>query len=242
MSGPITVGMKIVVVTALVLLMGAAGLLLDNYHHRELALWVLGCTFVAAVVVAIFSVYTIIRRLHLIFNVYKALRAVTPHGTRIKLYQVPANRFNEEHLHVLSYVVDGCVANLPEGQFTIDRNRMRFNEKTHPQWAWDTKSIAAGKGWIPQYGTHLVGDFEKFDIRCSESDFDKAVAKGLVLPDHDDWDCLIDLQLAGFVNILSLQDLKVTITPMASKFLKTFYPYYQNGGNLREFKVKMPYI
>lgn len=106
---------------------------------------------------------------------------------------ITSDRWNKDHWSLLGYLetlaVDG-----KEGVGTIDHSRVRCNEKRHP-----LLSAGGGVGWKQSYGTRLKGFFQ-FDKRA---DPDASAAAGLQLLEHDDWDCLDDLEAAGFVEILS---------------------------------------
>jgi hypothetical protein len=112
--------------------------------------------------------------------------------------------FGKDHWSMLAYVETCCVDG-DNGHGRLHLSRVRCNPRRHPLMA----SAAVGDvRWKLSYSTRLRGFFE-FDGR---SDPEKAIAAGLMLADHDDWDCLEDLQSAGYVEIVSMANGAVRMT------------------------------
>lgn len=140
----------------------------------------------------------------------------------------PPSRFGKDHWSLLAYVETCCVDG-QNGIGTLDKRRMRCNEHTHPL----LKGGYAPTGWKPSYGTRLAGFFEFAD----RADTEKAVAAGLQMLGHDDWDCLDDLQAAGYVDILTLANGAVRVLPLGIRVAAMLREHKANGGMFAGFHL-----
>jgi len=95
---------------------------------------------------------------------------------------VPTEKFGKDHWSTLAYV--GC--RVVDNNGTLDREHMRCNADRHPGLANSANRICT---WDPEHGTRLGGYFDAKD------------KTKLLLSDHDDWDCLDDLEAAGLIRI-----------------------------------------
>ena len=78
-------------------------------------------------------------------------------------------------------------------------------------------------GWQPEYGTRLFGYWNK----------DNSL---LQLSNHDDYDCLDDLEMAGLIENIGTGLCPVcTITKKGAKMLSQLLLYKQNGGHCSNF-------
>jgi hypothetical protein len=136
---------------------------------------------------------------------------------------IPMDRWSKDHWSLLLYIEDLCV-NGKDGVGTIRRNRMRANEVTHPL-------LAHGLTWKPSNGTRLKGYFQL------ENRYDTAVAEaqGVQVLAHDDWDCLDDLDEAGLVEILSLANGYVRMTPAGLDLTAELRAHAAGGGQCATF-------
>jgi hypothetical protein len=114
----------------------------------------------------------------------------------------PVERFGKDHWSVLAYAETCCVDG-KKGLGTVIHARMRCNSNKRPL-------RGSGAAWRASYSTRLKGFFE-YDMR---GDTGMAVAAGFQLMDHDDWDCLDDLEAAGFVEVISMVNGVVRMTPL----------------------------
>lgn len=73
-------------------------------------------------------------------------------------------------------------------------------------------------------------------------DTTKAVAAGLQILGHDDWDCLDDLRSAGYVDILSLANSCVRMTPQGIKVAAMLREHKATGGMFAGFRLAAPSI
>lgn len=116
----------------------------------------------------------------------------------------PVEKFGKDHWSMLAYV-EACCVDGAKGRGQLHFSRVRCNPDRHPLLA---SSASVGGRWQLRYSTRLRGFFE-FEER---GDPEKAIAAGLMLRDHDDWDCLDDLEAAGYVEIQSLANGLVKMT------------------------------
>lgn len=143
------------------------------------------------------------------------------------------SRFGKDHWSLLAYVETCCVDGR-DGIGTLDRRRLRCNENNHPLY----KGTYSPTGWQPSYSTRLAGFFDFAD----RSDTTKAVAAGLQILGHDDWDCLDDLRSAGYVDILSLANSCVRMTPQGIKVAAMLRKHKATGGMFAGFRLPDPSI
>ncbi len=93
-------------------------------------------------------------------------------------------------------------------QQTLDRRRLRINPKRHPLLAhisWDNR------------------------------DYPTMLGRGATLGNHDDWDCIEDLEEAGLVNILSAVNTAVTMTELGTEIAHALRRHKLAGHNFAEF-------
>jgi hypothetical protein len=58
---------------------------------------------------------------------------------------------------------------------------------------------------------------------------------GSVLPEHDDWDCLIDLTKAGYIEIIDIDDATVKMTPTGLDVVQRLRIYRTGTGRYTGF-------
>lgn len=124
--------------------------------------------------------------------------------------KIAVNDFGKDHWSLLAYIETCCVDS--NGKF--DLRRIRVNPKTHPQHAVD---ILSDRKWSSNYGTILNG--------------------GRVLPDHDDIDCLEDLERLGFIYIKSLVSEVAVLSPMGIIVSNQIRNHKASGGKYSDFKI-----
>lgn len=128
---------------------------------------------------------------------------------------IPVEKWGRDHWSLLAYVESVCV-----DRQTLDHRRMRCNQNTHPLL------YRMPPGLYPKgpfkYGTRLRGYFE-----------DNAKQ----LADHDDWDCLDDLEAEGLVEIISMINGIVTMTDKGLKLSHTLREHKAKGGNFAGFSM-----
>lgn len=110
------------------------------------------------------------------------------------------DQFGRNHWLLLQYVE--CL-----GGREIDPRKMRCNPNTHPQF------VDGHLPWAPQYGTRLRDP--------SKGGFASEL-------NHDDWDCLSDLVVAGFVE--PVLGMMVTLTRTGHDVLEQIRQWRRDGG------------
>jgi len=133
----------------------------------------------------------------------------------------PASKFGKDHWSMLAYIETLCVEG-KDGIGKLDKSRVRCNENTHPMH--NVNLGGSGAAWKPNFSTRLFGFFDFQD----RADTNKAVASGFQLLDHDDWDCMNDIEAAGYIEILSEANGLVRMTKEGCRV----------NGLLREHKTK----
>lgn len=130
---------------------------------------------------------------------------------------VPVSRFGKDHWSLLAYVETRCVDSATNtGQ--LDPKRMRCNPKRHPMMA---VSIFSERRWEPRYGSRL-----------------RVTRTGTIpqLKTHDDLDCLDDLEAAGLVEVLSLINSIVRMTPDGLTVAHALRKHKADGGLFTTFR------
>lgn len=148
---------------------------------------------------------------------------------------VSMNQWGKDHWSLLAYVESVCVESPRQVEMNgkkisvgnLGHNRMRTNATTHPLLS------GTGLAWKTTWGTRLKGFFELE----GREDPTVAEAAGLQLTTHDDWDCLDDLGIAGLVDILSLANGWVTITPEGLALAARLREHKANGGVFATFEA-----
>jgi len=142
----------------------------------------------------------------------------------------PVTQYGKDHWSMLAYAEAVCVDG-QKGVGTLLRDRMRCNPARHPLLAGAYASVGS---WKPQYGTRLRAFFE-FNLR---NDPVQAVAAGVQLDGHDDWDCLEDLEAAGYVEVLSLSQGTVRMTARGNQVAALLRAHKANGGMFANFVLE----
>ena len=132
--------------------------------------------------------------------------------------RVAVDQFGKEHWSLLDYV-QSCCKNGTKGLGTLDLRKLRTNENTHPLLAVN------GTRWQPTWGTRLQGYFKEND-------------PALRLDNHDDWDCLDDLEAAGFVEVLTMVNGGVKMTSAGNEVAGRLSTFKANGGYYANFDPK----
>lgn len=133
--------------------------------------------------------------------------------------RVPLERFGKDHWSLLAYAETRAV-----DQDGLDRRHLRCNAERHPHLT----SVYHRNEWKPEWGTRLKGYFAAEDKSQHQ------------LPEHDDWDCLEDLEAAGLLEILSLINGFVRITPEGRRVVNELRQHKHDGGNFANFTPSQP--
>ncbi len=133
---------------------------------------------------------------------------------------ISIDEFGKDHWSLLGYIETCCV----DGGGKVNHNRMRTNENRNP-------SVGSGQSWKDEYSTRL----KSFPWGSKD---EKEKAKHRVAG-HDDWDCLEDLEQAGFANLISYVNGFVHITSMGLTITAELRAHKANGGSFFNFTPKV---
>lgn len=125
---------------------------------------------------------------------------------------VHVSRFGKDHWSTFAYIETRCV----DHGGKLDPRHMRTNAQRHPLLD------ANGCGWPEGRGTKLQGYFVEYDAE-------------FLLPDHDDWDCLEDLEAASLLEILSLATGRVRLTEQGMAVAGLLRAHKARGGQYAGF-------
>lgn len=124
--------------------------------------------------------------------------------------KIKISDFGKDHWSILAYIETLCVDSV-QGIGIIDKAKMRTDIKRHLLLCGDSYGNKDGY----KYPTRLKGGKELFD--------------------HDDWDCLEDLEEAGFVVVASLINGFVKMTDLGWKVASALRKHKANGGKFADF-------
>lgn len=131
-------------------------------------------------------------------------------------------KFGKDHWSLLAYVETRCV----DFGGVLAPHHMRCNEANHP-----TLSVTpSGITWKPTHGTFLRG---AFDLPKGDR-----LGAGYQLPEHDDWDCLDDLECAGLVEIQSLSNPRVSMTREGRRIAALLRAHKADGRQYATFDLQ----
>lgn len=120
--------------------------------------------------------------------------------------------FGKAHFSLLIYVESRCV----DHGGVLDIAHIRVNSTTHPLFNGHEYSTRAT--WNEQFGT-LLNTGER-------------------LVDHDDIDCLDDLDNAGLIEIISLVNGFMSMTDKGNELVSKIRSFKTNGGQLGDFNIE----
>lgn len=132
--------------------------------------------------------------------------------------------FGKDHYSLLAYIETLCVDSINQGVGTINYTRMRVNEKAHAPLAQNF--ARTGMKWKDEYGSRLRG-YWKEDGKTTDPD--------RLLGQHDDVDCLDDLEAEGLVETLSLVNGFVKLTDKGRKISALLREHKSKGGYFSNF-------
>ena len=128
-----------------------------------------------------------------------------PHQPELSEPRAPIGKWGKDHWSAFAYVECRCVDN----RGTLHRPHLRVDADRNPQMA-DATTQAACRG--KKYPTRLKG--------------------GELLQDHDDWDCILDLEAEGLVEIHGTGIHPVLkMTPKGSELAGLLREHRAAGGN-----------
>ncbi len=128
-----------------------------------------------------------------------------------KMENCKLETFGKDHLSLLIYVESRCV----DSNGVLEIAHLRVNSTTHPLLAGN--AYFTRETWTEQNGTRLN--------------------TGERLADHDDIDCLDDLDNAGLIEIISLINGFMSMTDKGNELVSKIRSFKANGGQLKDFKL-----
>lgn len=140
---------------------------------------------------------------------------------------VPISEWGKDHFSLVAYIETLCVDSSKKGVGEIDKRRMRANPKRHSFHA--VNAVVCGP-WNPDHGTRLAGYWDTLGRRIPAR----------MLPQHDDWDALDDLEKAGLVEIISEANGFVRLTEKGMKIAAEVRAYKAKGGMFSGFRWTEP--
>ena len=142
--------------------------------------------------------------------------------------KTPVVRFGKDHWSLLAYV-EHCCVNSRDGIGAIDYRRVRCNPARHPtQCGVYSQDIP----WKVSFSTRLAG----FGAFPEHADTQAAIAAGLQVQDHDDWDCLEDLEAAGYIEVVSMANGRISMTSRGNAIAAQLRSHKTSGGLFGTFK------
>lgn len=127
---------------------------------------------------------------------------------------LPLEQFAKDHWSLLAFVETRCV----DFKGQLDYDRLRCNRDTHSAQfllrKYPTSTVAGT--WKHEWGTRLKD--------------------GTVVPEHDDWDCLDDLEAAGLVETLSYIKSNVRLTERGLHVAQQLRVFKAQGGQYKDFQ------
>lgn len=121
--------------------------------------------------------------------------------------------WGKDHWSTFAYVECRCV----DHKGKLNFKHIRCNAGFHPELPPE-KIYALGE-WHDKHSTKLKGDEQ--------------------IRGHDDWDCMEDLQAAGFIRIVSMADLQVEMTDVGWEVSKHLRKHKAAGGVFANFRVQI---
>lgn len=141
---------------------------------------------------------------------------------------IPVEKFWKDHWSTFAYAETLCVDSIKGGVGEIDKRRMRTNEGRHPL---NAVNVNQGAGpWQPDFGTRLFGYWDTLGRRVPARQ----------IADHDDWDCLNDIEKAGLVEVISEVNGFVKMTEKGLKVAAELRAYKAKGGMFSGFRWAEP--
>lgn len=145
---------------------------------------------------------------------------------QVSTQSVGIRQFSKDHWSLLLMVALLCVEG--NGIGTIKPQTMRCDPDRHPL-------LSCNNPWKPEYGTRLQSFFD--EGKEKNADVDAMIEQGHLLTEHDDWDCLNDLEEAGLVEIISLVNYTVRITQKGFTLSHLINQHKLNAGKLNNFSL-----
>ena len=126
---------------------------------------------------------------------------------------ISPEQFGKDHWSTLAFVETRCV----DDNGVLDKDRMRCNLNRHRGLAGKTQQGSGLMDWKMNWCTCLKD--------------------GTPLPEHDDWDCLIDLAKAGYVEIIDIDAGTVRLTEQGWTIAHQLRRFIAQKGSYKAFRI-----
>lgn len=136
---------------------------------------------------------------------------------------VPIEDWGKDHWSTFAYAETCVVDHQP-----LSRDRLRCNVKKRPHLVGPTVNRFGNARWEPDYGSKLKGYFLEGDERDESRK----------LANHDDWDCLEDMEEAGLIEIVSVINAIVVLTEAGLAVAAHLRQHKARGGSFATFEFK----
>lgn len=125
--------------------------------------------------------------------------------------------FGKDHWSMFAYA-ECCAVDGKQ----LEHCRMRINPDHHVSVG---RVMLDSPTWEPPYGTRLKGFWKD----------DKTTDSTKQLPEHDDWDCVDDLEAAGLLDVGTYINPNVKLTDLGHKIASELRKHKASGGRFATF-------
>jgi hypothetical protein len=138
---------------------------------------------------------------------------------------VPIEEWGQDHWSTFAYaetcVVDRANADGAPYEGKLNLDRLRCNHATHGEWLGRTHRMRGMvNDWKDSYGTRL-------------KDFGKDASRRL--PEHDDWNCLFDMQAEHLLTVVEPRKGTIRFTDRGTALAAHVRAFKIRGGNFAAF-------
>jgi hypothetical protein len=142
---------------------------------------------------------------------------------------ISVSDFGKDHWSLLGYVESRIHSNnIGPNTGELDKIHLRINPNgDYNMIATPFRGGLSERTWDSSYGTRLKGYWNE----------DGSVNPKKQVKSHDDINCLDDLESAGIIEVLSLVNLYVKLTPEGVKIASSLREWKNKGNNYAEFTL-----
>jgi len=135
---------------------------------------------------------------------------------------ITIDQFSKDHWSLFGYV-ESRVHSHQIAPMTgeLGQNNIRINSTK--------RQLATKRPWNPEWGSRLMGYWNET----------KEIDKSKLLPDHDDIDCLEDLEMVGLIEIISNVNLYIKLTEKGQKVASELREWKNAGNMYATFKTSI---
>lgn len=131
---------------------------------------------------------------------------------------VPVSEWGKDHWSTLAYIETVCVDSVTtKGIGSIVFDRMRVDRHRHPMLIGRRQAVSFS------------------GVRDNEKNYPTRLRNDRELHDHDDWDCLDDMEKAGLVEVISQANGRVRMTDAGLAMAAKLRAHKARGGKYADF-------